>query len=99
MKSTIWLTFVVTAALAGPVNGEVLDMPQPQPEESAPPQEGSYTVTLPGRGMTKDQVESRFGAPPEKIQPVGEPPISRWIYPTFTVYFEYDRVIHAVHHH
>ena len=27
---------------------------------------------------------------------VGEPPISRWVYADFVVFFEYDRVIHAV---
>jgi hypothetical protein len=94
MKVTIWPTFLVTALLAGPANGEVLEMPG---SETAP-QETSYSVTLPGRGMTKDQVENRFGTPPEKVQAVGEPPISRWVYSGFTVYFEYDHVIHAVNH-
>jgi hypothetical protein len=95
MKSRLWLSFLATAALAGPVNGEVLEMPEP---EAAPPQEQTYSVTLPGRGMTKDQVENRFGSPSEKIEAVGEPPISRWVYSGFTVYFEYDHVIHAVNH-
>jgi hypothetical protein len=27
---------------------------------------------------------------------VGEPPISSWEYPGMVVFFEYDRVIHAV---
>ena len=27
---------------------------------------------------------------------VGEPPITRWEYRNMIVYFEYDRVIHAV---
>ena len=27
---------------------------------------------------------------------VGEPPITRWIYPAFSVYFEHDHVVHAV---
>ena len=50
----------------------------------------------PTRGMTAASVESKFGAPASKKAPVGNPPISRWEYPTMTVYFEYDRVIHAV---
>ena len=50
----------------------------------------------PARGMTKDRVESRFGAPSAKGSPVGEPPITRWDYPSFVVYFEYDHVIHSV---
>ena len=50
----------------------------------------------PSRGMSEESVESRFGAPMSKVAPVGDPPISRWEYADFIVYFEYDRVIHAV---
>jgi hypothetical protein len=50
----------------------------------------------PTRGMTMKQVASKFGAPASKIPAVGKPPISRWEYPGFVVYFEYDHVIHAV---
>lgn len=46
--------------------------------------------------MTQASVESKFGAPNSKVAAVGEPPISRWEYQNFVVYFEYDRVIHAV---
>jgi hypothetical protein len=50
----------------------------------------------PASGMTEASVEAAWGAPVNKIAPVGEPPISRWEYQSFIVYFEYDRVIHAV---
>ena len=50
----------------------------------------------PTRGMTAASVEARFGAPQNKVAPVGDPPISRWEYANFVVFFEYDRVIHAV---
>lgn len=50
----------------------------------------------PTRGMTAANVEARFGAPQAKVAPVGDPPISRWEYKDFVVFFEYDRVIHAV---
>jgi hypothetical protein len=50
----------------------------------------------PTRGMTAASVEARFGPPQAKLAPVGEPPISRWEYSGFVVFFEYDRVIHAV---
>jgi hypothetical protein len=53
----------------------------------------------PTRGMTAASVESRFGAPEAKVAAVGDPPISRWEYKDFIVYFEYDRVIHAVRKH
>jgi hypothetical protein len=50
----------------------------------------------PTRGMTKSQVEARYGAPTSKHDAVGNPPISRWDYPTMLVYFEHDHVVHAV---
>ncbi len=53
-------------------------------------------VATPSRGMTMDEVVARFGAPASKIPPVGKPPIARWDYPGFVVYFESDHVIHSV---
>jgi hypothetical protein len=50
----------------------------------------------PTRGMTQASVESKYGAPVAKNAAVGEPPISSWEYQTMIVYFEYDRVVHAV---
>ena len=99
MKATIWLSCLVSVALIGSVNAEVLVMPEEAaPEPESAPESDTFSVTLPGRGMTKDQVEDRFGSPPEKVGSIGEPPISRWVYSGFTVYFEYDHVIHAVNH-
>ncbi|MDP9012498.1 MAG: hypothetical protein M3O41_07555 [Pseudomonadota bacterium] len=53
-------------------------------------------VATPGRGMSMDQVATKFGAPVTKVPAVGKPPISRWEYPGFVVYFEHDHVIHSV---
>lgn len=50
----------------------------------------------PTRGMSKEQVTSRWGAPASKTAAVGQPPISRWEYPGFVVFFEYDHVLHTV---
>ena len=50
----------------------------------------------PTRGMSEASVEAKFGSPKSKQAAVGEPPISRWEYDNFIVYFEYDKVIHAV---
>ena len=49
----------------------------------------------PRRGMSMESVESRYGAPSSRVGAVGEPPISRWEYPGFIVYFEYNHVVHA----
>ncbi|MGD2082686.1 MAG: hypothetical protein PVF91_06960 [Chromatiales bacterium] len=50
----------------------------------------------PSNGATMDGVRARYGEPAERLAPVGDPPITRWIYDAFTVYFEYDRVITSV---
>lgn len=53
-------------------------------------------VTTPARGLTMRSVEERFGAPSQRHPTVGDPPITRWDYAGFSVFFEHDRVIHAV---
>jgi hypothetical protein len=54
------------------------------------------SAPMPDRGMTMAQVTGKFGDPRTKTPAVGKPPISRWEYPGFVVYFEYDHVIHSV---
>jgi len=53
----------------------------------------------PVRGMHTDEVLEQFGLPQAKTDPVGDPPISSWRYPAYTVYFESDTVIHSVLQH
>jgi hypothetical protein len=53
-------------------------------------------VARPSPGMTMQKVEERFGTPTERHDAVGTPPITRWDYQNFSVFFEHDRVIHAV---
>lgn len=60
-----------------------------------------HTAAMPSRGMTMTQVEARFGAPSERLDPRGGqkhqwPTINRWTYPAFTVYFEKNHVVDAV---
>jgi hypothetical protein len=60
------------------------------------------SVETPKRGSTMTQVEARFGAPVERHPTVsspgkaGQPPITRWDYNGFSVFFERDRVIDSV---
>jgi hypothetical protein len=51
---------------------------------------------LPMRGASMTEVENRYGAPERRLAAVGQPPISRWVYAGFVVYFEYSHVVHAV---
>ncbi len=58
--------------------------------------ERAKASSLPRAGASMVDVEAQYGAPSEKRDAVGQPPIARWIYPAFTVYFEYDKVVNAV---
>lgn len=64
---------------------------------------GQQTLTSeiqrPTLGMSKESVEKQFGSPAERVAPKGKPPISRWVYDDFIVYFEFDTVIHSVIKH
>jgi hypothetical protein len=50
----------------------------------------------PVRGMTMATVAAKWGEPAGKDAAVGQPPITRWDYGSFVVFFEYDHVIDAV---
>jgi hypothetical protein len=55
-------------------------------------------MAVPENGQTQAEVEAHFGAPRSKGSPVGDPPITRWDYEHWNVYFEYDRVLITVLH-
>jgi len=79
-------------AFAGAASAETLLIERVQQENKA---------AMPTRGMTMAQVEGRFGAPADRLDPRGGqkrqwPTINRWSYPGFTVYFEKSKVIDAV---
>jgi len=48
------------------------------------------------RGLSKQSLQSRWGEPQTKRGAIGDPPISRWEYSDYVVFFEYNHVIHAV---
>ena len=91
MRST-WklLALVCTAtALAGAALPSFAD-------DAAPSTAAAAATERPERGMHMNAVESRYGAPATRYPAVGQPPITRWDYPGFVVYFENDLVLHAV---
>lgn len=56
----------------------------------------AIAAELPKRGMSMDQVAQAFGKPLERMSAVGDPPITRWVYEGYTVYFDRNHVIHSV---
>lgn len=64
---------------------------------SAPPNSASG-VQRPHRGSSMNIVKGQFGEPTEAKPAIGDPPITRWVYPAYTVYFEHEHVIDVVLH-
>jgi len=61
-------------------------------------EQGDQHSQKPANGQKMENVEIQFGSPIQKINPVGEPPITKWVYQSFTVYFEHETVLHTVVH-
>ncbi|PCJ50014.1 MAG: hypothetical protein COA74_04290 [Gammaproteobacteria bacterium] len=61
-------------------------------------QQGDMHKARPASGMTREVVEENFGAPESIKDAIGEPPITIWRYNSYSVYFEYNLVIHTVLH-
>lgn len=76
-----------------PVHSDVLLLEQGIALE---PPNSSEGLPRPGRGTSMDQVLERFGEPIDRIPAVGMPPISRWVYDSYTVYFEDQQAIATV---
>ncbi len=51
---------------------------------------------VPPNDVTMAYVRAHYGQPSSRKTAVGQPPITRWDYHHFIVYFEYNRVIHSV---
>ena len=90
---TLSLALIAGLLLQAPAQAETLLVERTQSE----------TQPLPGRGQSMTQVEASFGAPQVKHAAVSgpnsrrsNPPITRWDYPGFSVYFEYSHVVDAV---
>ena len=91
-----FITAIASLALLllQPVNADVLliDAINQNPINS---EEG---IPRPTRGMSMDQVKQRFGLPVTEYPGVGEPPITRWDYDQYSVFFEYQYVLDSVVH-
>ena len=98
MKVLSTLLFVVAMSAGGGLHADTLLV---DAVNQAPPNSADGLLR-PTRGMSMAEVEQNFGAPSEKSAPVGaggaHPPITRWAYPSFSVYFERQRVLTSVVH-
>lgn len=86
------LPLLAVLGLAGGAHAETLLVDRVKEESAA---------ALPTRGLSMAQVQARYGAPQQKLEPRGGqkrqwPTINRWVYPAFTVYFEKQKVVDVV---
>lgn len=58
--------------------------------------EAKAGINVPQKSATMNQVRSKYGDPINEYAAVGEPPITRWEYADFIVYFEHQHVITTV---
>lgn len=86
-------SLVVVGLLAvNAAQAETLDLPRDDPAAS---------MDVPARGMSQTEVTRRFGAPVRRHAPVGggspqQPPITRWDYEGWSVFYENSRVVDVV---
>ena len=76
-----------------PMNSVTSAITPGQTGEKMPPK---YAGSTPLNNMPMARVREQFGQPATSAPAVGEPPIIRWYYAQYTVYFEFDRVITSV---
>lgn len=61
--------------------------------------DGGFTVVeregVPRRGQSQSAVIRQHGEPDQRHPTVGEPPITRWDYSEFSVFFEGEYVLHS----
>lgn len=87
---SVMISLTLTLIVSAPVSADVLLIESIQ---SAP------AIATPRNGQTMSQVRQQFGEPAQELAAVGEPPISRWEYTGFSVFFENDVVLHSVIQH
>ena len=91
-RTAVLLAATLACALALPASADTLLIERAR---------AAAKMTLPKRGQSMAAVEAAFGAPARKHAPVGggsasNPPITRWDYPAFSVYFEHGHVVNSV---
>jgi len=86
---SLLLFLALAVAASGPLSADVLLM---EGIQSAP------SIQTPRNGVSMAQVRQQYGEPLQEQPAVGEPPITRWEYDGYSVFFEHDLVLHSVIH-
>jgi hypothetical protein len=87
MVLALILVLITLPAFVGTASADVLLIEEVRQAEG---------MKLPANGMNKSEVRSAYGDPSATHAAVGDPPITRWDYANWSVYFEYDLVLFTV---
>jgi len=95
------LIFSCTVALGFTARADDIIMPAAAPQAQAVAAPVAAPTSLPVKGQTMAEVVRHYGEPQQKHAPVGgdapkHPPITRWDYTAFSVFFEHSHVVDAV---
>ncbi len=103
MRWTLILFAALGLHFSTAAQAEVLAMPQGEEttEVELDASQLGPNVATPRKGSSMKEVVARFGQPVKKYKAVGgssrqQPPITRWDYDQFYVFFEYTHVVRAV---
>lgn len=110
MQKTLLMAAISLLMTSAAVRADNLSMPetaQPQTAEEATPNVATEipaaapAIKLPHKGEDMRMVVKEFGEPRTKFPAVGggqprQPPITRWDYDAFSVFFENSHVVDAV---
>lgn len=88
MRTGLYIFLLTGSLLLTPLSAGTLTIPGHK--------SGEQNQILPMRGVSMEAVLDDFGEPMQRNEPVGDPPISQWIYSGFRVYFEGERVLHTI---
>ena len=91
MRKLILATGIFCATLSSVAQAEQIQVPISQ--------QGNSQIQAPQRGNSQQLVLSQYGEPVQRHASVGQPPITRWDYQDFSVYFEHQTVINSVKRH
>lgn len=91
LASALSLTVALGAASVTHADTLLIPLGEQAPEKQ--------TTQRPAKGLSTAEVVEIFGKPLKQTPAVGNPPISRWTFDDFVVYFESDKVIHTVLKH
>ena len=99
MRKDLLIIALGLFSFAGTAAAEALAMPEAS--STPPPAAEMPAMTLPAKGTSMAEVKKKLGEPAEKHAPAGgdtpkHPPITRWDYAGFSLFFEKDKLIDSV---